>query len=360
MSNLGTISIGVKMPLIKQGDDIAKIVTDNLQLTGINYEDKDIIGITESIVARAEGNYVFVQDIADDITEKFGKNQIISVVWPIYSRNRFSMILKGIARAAKEVRLLLKYGKDEVGNDILNPFTNINIIDFYREVIESENCEAVIIQTNFKNDAYYTQETNNIIIATIHSRFDLKQEFSSKRNKIFTLDEICSTVTDKHGYNEEYGLLGSNKATDDTLKLFPRKKTCEDIIYRIQDIIKEQSGKSVEVLIYGDGCFKDPVGGIWEFADPVVSPAYTKGLDGTPNELKLKYIIDNENKSSDEIKQMISDKDNNLKGNMLSQGTTPRRYTDLIGSLCDLTSGSGDKGTPVVWIKNYFKNYSSN
>ena len=369
MSNLGTVARGIRLPLIKAGDNVAEIVANTIIETSaqehIPIKDKDIIAVTESIVARAENNYISVQDIADDIVNKYGENQIITVLWPIYSRNRFSMILKGIARGAKEVRLLLNYHKDEVGNDIINPFTNINIINFYRDVIESEDCKATIIQTEFLADAFYSTGLNNILVATIHSRLtnadqlhDISLYNDVSSVKIYTLADICSSISKTHGYNSMYGVLGSNKATDDTLKLFPRTETCENIVNKIQQIIAEKIGKHVEVMIYGDGCFKDPVGQIWEFADPVVSPAYTDGLVGTPNELKLKYIADNENKTMDEIIQDVAAKDKNLIGQMRSEGTTPRKYTDLIGSLCDLVSGSGDKGTPVVWIQDYFKNIS--
>jgi len=371
MSNLiGTQTIGLRMPIIKEGDNLENIIYSNLENLINNKDivlhDNDVICITESLVARSEGNYITVQDIANDIEHKFGKNQIISVVWPIYSRNRFSMILKGIARAAKEVRLLLNKGKDEVGNDIINKFTNINIIDFYREIIESENCKSTIVNTSFIKDAFYTSGKNNIIIATIHNCENLKNQLIDEIDrplvKIYTLSEICANENSNTGYNEDWGLLGSNKATEEKLKLFPKYDTCEKLCESLKSKIYENFGVNVELMVYGDGCFKDPMCGIWEFADPTTTVYYTNGLIGTPNEVKMKYLIDSakENNISninEFVKKEIVHKDSDLKGNMKSQGTTPRRYVDLLASLADLTSGSGDKGTPVVLIQNYFKNY---
>lgn len=370
---LGTVSRGIRLPIIKSGEQkLESIIIDSLKQASIesntNFKDKDIICITESLVARAANNYVTIDDIANEIKQIFGENATIGVLYPIYSRNRFSMILKGIAKAAKKVVIQLHEGKDEVGNDLVNPFTNIDIIEFYKSVVLSENAECEIITSDsiFKILEY----TKDIIISTIHTRFndynaiiqthffDYKGIVMPQPNKVITLDKICCEMNNKHGYNTLYGVLGSNKATDNSLKLFPNKDTCKTLCDNIQKYFKDTYDVNIEVMVYGDGCFKDPVGGIWEFADPVVAPYATDGLKSSPNELKIKYLTDNENMSTEDIKNAIKDKDNDLKGNMLSEGTTPRRYSDLVGSLADLTSGSGDKGTPVIWISGYFDNYN--
>ena len=358
---IGTTSRGIRLPIIQSGEkNLDEIIIRCLDAASSEchtpFKDKDIICVTEALVARSEENYVTVDDIAEDIIEKFGENPVVSVLYPIYSRNRFSMILKGIARAAKVIYLLLDDDKDEVGNDKINPFTAVDIEKFYKEVIESENCEVV-----FEKQKSY----ENIIYCRCHvGENDLCQvakDFTAGGSDmpIYTLSDICSTPSSEHGYNEMFGLLGSNKATEEKLKLFPRHDACKRICDSIQSYIKSKYNVTVEVMVYGDGCFKDPVGGIWEFADPVVSPYYTDGLKGTPNEIKIKYIADNEKATTEEMKEFIKQKDDNLVGNMLSQGTTPRRYCDLVGSLADLTSGSGDKGTPVIWISGYFDNYAT-
>ena len=365
MKGLGTISIGVRLPIVTYNQiGLGNMIFDSLvnasENSGIKIEDKDIICITESIVARSNKNYVSVDDIADDIRYKFGNNAEIILLYPIYSRNRFSMILKGIARAASKIHLFINNGKDEVGNDLVNPFTGIDIEKFYKEVIENENCECHIYKKELELKKLWMQGYTNMINCKCHPTYDEKVKYTPKefRHKYYTLADICSTKTDAHGYNEEYGVLGSNKATEESLKLFPTKESCVKLCNSLRSFIYNKYGVDVEVMVYGDGCFKDPVGGIWEWADPVVSPYYTPGLEGTPNELKIKYVADNESSDDDFIIERIKHKDKDLKGKMLSEGTTPRRYCDLIGSLADLTSGSGDKGTPVVWVKNYFKNYS--
>ena len=361
---LGVISRGVRLPIIKSGEENLKdIIIDallNAQTeSSTSFKDKDIICITESIIARANNNYISVNDIADDITNKFGKNCDVVVFCPIYSRNRFSLILKGIARAAKKILLILDDNKDEVGNDKINPFTLIDIEQYYKEVVENENCEFVL----FSDEPIGEFEFNNknVIYARCH---ELQDEISYLKRfdgvKIYTLADICASPSTEHGYNDEYGVLGSNKATEETLKLFPKTEDCEKLCKEIQKYFKEHYDVNIEVMVYGDGCFKDPVGEIWEFADPVVSPYYTNGLEGTPNEIKIKYIADNESCDNEYIIEKIKHKELDLRGNMLSQGTTPRRYRDLIGSLADLTSGSGDKGTPVVWISGYFDNFALN
>lgn len=363
--NLGTLSIGVRMPLFHSGDDVAKIVADTLIETSkqseISFDDKDVICITESIVARAANNYVSVHEIADEVRRKFGDNATVGVLWPIYSRNRFSIILRGIARGAKRVIVQLTHGKDEVGNDIHNKWTDVNIINFYREIIENENAEAVIMQSNNIFDIL-PASNYNVIVATLHDYMHDMCELinianaNKKMFRIYTLADFCCDKTNKHGYCE-FGLYGSNKASEEMLKLFPSTESATHVCEHVQQYIKNYCDANVEVLIYGDGCFKDPVAGIWEFADPVTAPAFTTGLSGKPNEVKLKYLIDNCADDNDVINN-IKTKQENLVGNMLSQGTTPRNYVDLLASLADLTSGSGDKGTPVVWIKNYFKNYA--
>lgn len=361
MKNIGVISMGVKMPIFKEGDNLKDTILKNIIETSaqnsIPIENGDIFAVTESIVARAEGNYVTVDDIAQEVVEKFGENATVGVLWPMYSRNRFSMILKGIARGAKKVVVQINNGKDEKGNDIYNMFTGIDIEKFYTDLIKGENAECKIYRSN--DERVILAHTENIIIGTVHTRFNIRKKLEGEGcDTSITLDALCNKPSDKHGYNEDYGLLGSNKATEEKLKLFPKTSTCKELVDGIQKEIKELLDKDVEVLIYGDGCFKDPVCGIWEFADPVVSPYSSTGLVGTPNELKIKFLADNEDLTEEEIRDRITNKDRNLKGQMVTEGTTPRRYTDLLGSLADLTSGSGDRGTPVVWIKNYFTNFS--
>ena len=392
MRCVGTVVRGIRTPIIKENDDLATIVVDSLmkaqESEGFKFHDKDVVAITEAVVGISEGNYVTVDDIALDIKEKFPSKEV-GIVYPILSRNRFSMILKGIARGMDKITMLLSFPKDEAGNSILDedildkskfnlssviteddyketfssfihPFTGINMVDFYRELVKSENCEVEFV---FSNDPKTILEyTNNVLACDIHTREKTKKLLSNKDTTVYNLADILSKPIGDSGCNPEYGLLGSNKSTEEKLKLFP--KTGDVLVKKIQEMLKEKTGKTIEVMVYGDGAFKDPVGKIWELADPVVSPAYTSGLEGTPNELKLKYISDNKYKDLsgqeliDAMKKEISTKDKNLKGKMETQGTTPRRLTDLIGSLCDLTSGSGDKGTPIVFIQGYFDNFS--
>lgn len=393
MRCVGTVVRGIRTPIIKENDDLASIVVNSLMKAKENekfeFKDKDIVAITEAVVGISEGNYVTVDDIAEDIKNKF-PNKKIGLVYPILSRNRFSMILKGIARAMNKITMLLSFPSDEVGNGILDeetlensdfslsstiteeqykkyfgnylhPFTGINMVDFYKELVESENCKIEFVFSN--NPKTILEYTKDILVCDIHTRFKTKKILEDAGAKtIYGLSEVMNNPINGSGYNKEYGLLGSNKATEERLKLFP--KSGDKLVKEIQDKLKKLTGKTIEVMVYGDGAFKDPIGHIWELADPVVSPSYTSGLIGTPNELKLKYISDNKFKDlegenlKEAIKNEIKNKDNNLKGNILSQGTTPRRFTDLIGSLCDLTSGSGDKGTPVVFIQGYFDNLS--
>lgn len=392
---VGTVSRGVRAPIIRENDDICKIVVEsviNASISeGFSLRDKDVIGITEAVVARAQGNYCTVDDIAVDIKEKF-PDGTVGVVFPILSRNRFSICLKGIARGAKKIVLMLSYPSDEVGNHLVsldqldennvNPwsdvlteskyrelfgyqkhhFTGVDYVAYYRELIEKEDCECEII---FANDVRtILNYTKNVLCCDIHSRHRSKRLLKAKDAKIvYGLDDILTSPINGSGYNKDYGLLGSNKATEDKIKLFPRDG--QVIVEKIQRQIKEKTGKLVEVLVYGDGAFKDPVGKIWELADPVVAPFFTSGLYGQPNELKLKYLADNDFANlegealKEAIKQSIKQKDSNLVGQMASQGTTPRQLTDLIGSLCDLTSGSGDKGTPIILIQGYFDNYTN-
>ena len=383
----GTISRGIRFPIIKQGDDLVEIVCktiiDASKNDGFTLNDKDVIGITESVVARAQGNYCTTDDIAYDIKRKFN-NEELGIIFPITSRNRFSVLLSGIARGVKKIYLMFSYPSDEVGNAFLtyddldekgiNPFsdvlsekqyhelfgepihefTGVNYISYYRELIEKENCECEII---FANQAKtILNYTNNVLCCDIHTRFIYKRILKS-------LDDIMNESVNGSGYNKQYGLLGSNKATDNTVKLFP--KDAQPLVDGIKNRLYELTGKNIEVMIYGDGAFKDPQGKIWELADPVVSPFYTEGLKGTPNEVKIKYLADNDYKDlsgeelKEAIKSSIKQKDSNLTGKMISEGTTPRQVTDLIGSLCDLTSGSGDKGTPVVLVQGYFDNYTN-
>ena len=393
---IGTVSRGLRAPIISTGDDLAKIVTDCVMQAVENGDfavrDRDIVCITESIVARTQGNYVTVADIAADVKEKFG-GETVGVIFPILSRNRFSVCLKGIASGCKKVVMMLSYPADEVGNclvsldkldesgvnpysDVLDikqyreafgyekhPFTGMDYVEFYKELVESCGAEIEFV---FANDPrVILNYTKNVLNCDIHTRARTKRILrAAGAEKVFGMDEIMSAPRGNSGYNPQYGLLGSNKSTEEKIKLFPRE--CQDLVEDIQKRLLDKTGKLVEVMVYGDGAFKDPVGKIWELADPVVSPAYTAGLEGTPNELKLKYLADNDfagltgEALQKAIKARIAEKDDtSLVGNMASQGTTPRRLTDLIGSLCDLTSGSGDKGTPFVYIQGYFDNYTA-
>ena len=392
---IGTVSRGVRCPIIRKGDDLAKIVVDSIieaaESENIEIRDRDVISVTESVVARSQGNYASIDAIAKDVENKFGKDTI-GVIFPITSRNRFSICLKGIARGAKKIVLMLSYPSDEVGNQLIsldlidekgvNPysdvlslekyrelfgenkheFTGVDYVDYYSSLIKGEGCEVEVI---FANQAKAILDyTDKVLTCDIHTRARTKRILKANGAKVvYGLDDILTESVDGSGYNTKYGLLGSNKSTEDTIKLFPNE--CKDLVLDIQKQLLDKTGKHVEVMVYGDGAFKDPQGKIWELADPVVSPAFTDGLIGTPNELKLKYLADNDFKdlSGEALKEAISErikhKDGNLVGNMASQGTTPRQLTDLIGSLCDLTSGSGDKGTPIVWIQGYFDNYTN-
>ena len=392
MRTVGTVVRGVRAPIIKPGDDLAQIVVDSILAAqkeeGFKFRDKDIVAVTEAVVGKAEGNFVTVDDIAEDIRNKY-PDGIIGIVFPILSRNRFSICLKGIARGAKKLFIQLSFPSDEVGNGILDeevfekskynlssviseneykktfgkflhPFTGINMVDFYRDLVKEEDCEVEFV---FSNDVKTILEyTNNVLVCDIHTREKTKKLLKKKGNIVYGLSDVMSKPIGDSGCHPDYGLLGSNKSTEEKLKLFP--KTGWELVKKVHDMLFDATGKNIEVMVYGDGAFKDPVGKIWELADPVVSPAYTDGLIGTPNELKLKYISDNKYKdlAGEELvlamKKEISNKDKDLKGKMETQGTTPRRLTDLIGSLCDLTSGSGDKGTPIVFIQGYFDNYA--
>lgn len=393
---IGTISRGVRAPIIREGDDLAKIVVDSVvdaaasSRYGFEIQDKDIVAVTEAVVARAQGNYASIDNIAADVKAKFG-DDTVGVIFPILSRNRFAICLKGIARGVKKVVLMLSYPSDEVGNHLIdedeldekgvNPwtdvlseekyrelfgykkhtFTGVDYIEYYKDVIKEQGAEVEVILAN--DCRTILDYTDSVICCDIHTRARSKRRLlAAGAKKVCCLDEIMTESIDGSGFNEKYGLLGSNKATEETIKLFPRD--CQPFVDRVHQMMLERTGKHVEVMIYGDGAFKDPVGKIWELADPVVSPAYTEGLEGQPNELKLKYLADNDfaDLSGEELKKAISErirtKDSNLVGDMASQGTTPRRLTDLIGSLCDLTSGSGDKGTPIIFIQGYFDNYT--
>ena len=392
---VGTISRGVRAPIIRENDDIVQIVVDsvvNASISeGFEFHDKDVIGITEAVVARAQGNYATVDDIATDIKNKYTEGTV-GVVFPILSRNRFSICLKGIARGAKKIVLMLSYPSDEVGNHLVsldqldehnvNPwsdvlteekyrelfgyqkhhFTGVDYVEYYRTLIEAEGADCEII---FANDVRtILNYTDSVLCCDIHTRQRSKRLLNQKGAKVvYGLDDILTESINGSGFNKNYGLLGSNKATEDKIKLFPRDG--QVIVESIQAKLKEKTGKTIEVMVYGDGAFKDPVGKIWELADPVVAPFFTSGLLGQPNELKLKYLADNDfaNLQGEElkgaIKNSIKQKDSNLVGQMASQGTTPRQLTDLIGSLCDLTSGSGDKGTPIILIQGYFDNYTN-
>ncbi len=391
---VGTVVRGIRTPIIKEDTNLADVVVNSIMEAqkeeGFTFHDRDIIAITEAVVGISEGNFIKVDDIAYDIKNKYPDGEV-GIVYPILSRNRFSLILKGIARGCKKIYMLLSFPKDEVGNSILDldtlensefdlgsiiseneydrvfssfkhPFTGINMVEFYREVIHNEGCEVEFIFSNQAKDIL--KYTSNVLTCDIHNRVKTKENIiSSGGTNVYGLYEIMTKPINGSGYNPKYGLLGSNKSTEEKLKLFP--KTGDNLVIDIQNRMYELTGKKIEVMVYGDGAFKDPVGGIWELADPVVSPAYTSGLEGTPNEIKLKYVSDNKfpdlrgEELAEAIRNEIKSKDDNLVGNMASQGTTPRRFTDLIGSLCDLTSGSGDKGTPVVFIQGYFDNYAS-
>ncbi len=392
---VGTVSRGIRCPIIREGDDLAAIVTDSVieaaEIEGFSLNDRDVISMTESIVARAQGNYASVEDIAADVKAKIGSDTV-GVIFPILSRNRFAICLRGIAMGVKKVVLMLSYPSDEVGNELVsldkidaagvNPysdvltlekyrelfgenkheFTGVDYVEYYGDLVRSCGAEVEIV---FANQAKsILNYTDYVINCDIHTRARTKRILEAAgAKKVCSLDDILTTSINGSGYNEKYGLLGSNKSTEDKIKLFPRE--CKDLVLDVQKRVFERTGKHVEVMVYGDGAFKDPQGKIWELADPVVSPAFTDGLIGTPNELKLKYLADNDFKdlSGEELKKAISEsiksKQSNLVGNMASQGTTPRQLTDLIGSLCDLTSGSGDKGTPVVLVQGYFDNYTN-
>ena len=393
---VGTVSRGIRCPIFREGDDLAQMVVDSVLEAaasddGFDVRDRDVVCITESVVARCQGNYASVEDIAADVKAKLG-GKTVGVIWPILSRNRFAICLRGISMGAEKVVLMLSYPSDEVGNALLtmdqidesgvNPyrdvltlekyrelfgenkhqFTGVDYVAYYGDLIKAAGAEPVIIFANHAEEIL--NYTNNVINCDIHTRARTKRKLKDKGANVYGMDEILNASVNGSGYNEHYGLLGSNKATENTVKLFPRD--AQNIVDDIQAKILEKTGKCVEVMIYGDGAFKDPVGKIWELADPVVSPFYTPGLEGTPNELKLKYLADNDfaNLTGEELREAISkaiaDKpQESLVGNMVSEGTTPRRLTDLIGSLCDLTSGSGDKGTPVVYIQGYFDNYTT-
>ena len=392
---VGTVSRGIRCPIIREGDNLVDMTVNSVleaaASEGFELRDRDVIALTESIVARAQGNYVTVQDIAADVKAKLG-GETVGVIFPILSRNRFAINLKGIAMGCKKVVLMLSYPSDEVGNALLtydqldeagiNPysdvltlekyrelfgenvheFTGVDYVDYYSNIIKEAGAEVEVI---FANQAKtILNYTDRIINCDIHTRVRTKRILKENGAKVVCgLDDIMTASINGSGFNAKYGLLGSNKSTEDKIKLFPQE--CKDLVLDIQAQILEKTGKHVEVMVYGDGAFKDPQGKIWELADPVVSPAFTDGLIGTPNELKLKYLADNDfaNLSDAELKEAISNsiktKDSNLVGNMASQGTTPRQLTDLIGSLCDLTSGSGDKGTPVILIQGYFDNYTN-
>ena len=393
MRCVGTVVRGIRTPIIKENDDLATIVVDSIMAAkeseGFEFKDKDVVAITEAVVGISEGNYVTVDDIAQDLQEKFPSKNI-GVTNPILSRNRFSIVLKGIARGMDKITLLTSFPSDEVGNGILDeelldnseynlasviseekykktfgswkhPFTGINMIDFYKELIESEDCEVEFV---FSNDVKTILDyTSDVLSCDIHTREKTTKLLKNEGANVYGLHNVLTKPIGNSGFNPDYGLLGSNKATEERLKLFP--KTGQQLVEEVQKRLIEISGKQIEVMVYGDGAFKDPVGHIWELADPVVSPAHTSGLIGTPNEIKLKYVSDNKfaDLKGDELKEAIKEeikhKDKDLTGQMITQGTTPRKLTDLIGSLCDLTSGSGDKGTPVVFIQGYFDNLAN-
>lgn len=393
--NVGTVSRGIRCPIIKEGDDLRKIVVSSVleasKTDNFSLKDKDVVAITESIVARAQGNYATIDDIATDIRNKFG-GETLGVIFPIYSRNRFSILLKGIAKGCKKIVLMFSYPSDEVGNSLLtyddldakgiNPysdvlsldkyrqlfgfrkheFTGVDYIDYYAELIKGQGCDVEIV---FANQAKAILPfTKKVLTCDIHTRKRSKRLLKEAgADIVLGLDDILTSSINGSGFNKDYGLLGSNKATEEKVKLFPRDS--QNLVDEIQADLLKETGKHIEVMVYGDGAFKDPQGKIWELADPVVSPFHTAGLVGTPNELKLKYLADNDFKDlkGDALKEAISNsikhKAKDLKGTMATQGTTPRQITDLLGSLCDLTSGSGDKGTPVILVQGYFDNYTN-
>lgn len=391
---VGTISRGIRTGIIREGDDLSSMVVNSLmeacESDNIKLNDRDVLGVTEAVLARAQGNYATVDQIACDVKEKF-KNKHIGLIFPILSRNRFAICLKGIAKGVDKITLVLNYPSDEVGNHLIslddldrekiNPysdvlteeryrdlfgykahvFTGVDYIEYYKELILSQNCEVEVILSN--NPTTVLEHTKYVLNCDIHTRARTKRILlESGAEQVLSLDDIMNYSINGSGYNADYGLLGSNKSTEESVKLFPRN--ANEFVTEVQNKIKDATGKTLEVLVYGDGAFKDPVGKIWELADPVVSPGYTKGLDGQPNEIKLKYLADNDFASlkgealKEAIVNSIQKKEKDLKGSMVTQGTTPRRLTDLIGSLCDLTSGSGDKGTPIVLIQGYFDNYA--
>ena len=392
---VGTVSRGIRCPIIREGDDLAEIVVKSVieasEAEGFSLHDRDVVAITESVVARSQGNYASIDAIAKDVKEKTGGGTV-GVIFPILSRNRFAICLKGIAKGVDKIVLMLSYPSDEVGNELisldklddagvnpysdvlsleqyrdlfgenLHPFTGVDYVAYYSEIIRECGADVEVIFANHAQDVL--TYTDKVIAADIHTRNRTKRILMANgASVVLGLDEILNKPVDGSGYNEKYGLLGSNKSTEESVKLFPNE--CTDLVASIQSKLKDRTGKMLEVMVYGDGAFKDPVGKIWELADPVVGVASTPGLDGTPNELKLKYLADNDFKDlsgdalKDAISQRIREKDGNLVGKMESEGTTPRRLTDLIGSLCDLTSGSGDKGTPVVLVQGYFDNYTN-
>ena len=391
---IGTVSRGLRAPIIKEGDDLRKIVVDTFMDCVDHGEfeigSKDVLAVTESILARAQRNYATTDQLAQDVKAKLG-GQTIGVVFPILSRNRFAICLRGIARGADKITLMLSYPSDEVGNHLIDPdimdekgvnpwsdvltesryrelfgyvkhtFTGVDYVEYYTSLIREEGAEVEVLFANAPEAVL--SYTKDVLVCDIHTRNRSKRRLrAAGAATVFGLDDILTAPVDGSGFNADYGLLGSNKATETTVKLFPRD--CDAFVARVQALLLEKTGRRLEVMVYGDGAFKDPVGRIWELADPVVSPAYTPGLEGTPNEVKLKYLADNDfaDLSGDELRaavtKSIAEKDKDLKGTMLTQGTTPRRLTDLIGSLCDLTSGSGDKGTPVVLVQGYFTNYA--
>lgn len=394
MRNVGTIVRGIRTPIIKEGDDLASIVVNSVlkasESEKFEFEDKDVIAITEAVVGISEGNFATLDQIAKDIKNKLNSDHI-GIVFPILSRNRFAVLLSAMARSTKKITILSSFPSDEVGNDILykddlikynielsdlitedeykekfihfkHLFTGVNMYEVYRDLVLKEGCEFEMVFSNKPEDIL--NYTKDVIVCDIHTRKETKEKILKKDNSahVIMMSEILNESVDGSGYSP-YGLLGSNRSTEERVKLFPR--TGDKLVYKIQDLMKEKTGKTIEVMVYGDGAFKDPVGKIWELADPVVSPAYTSGLEGSPNEIKLKYFSENKFKDlhgeelNEAMREEIKEKDKELKGTMATQGTTPRHYTDLLGSLCDLTSGSGDKGTPVVLIQRYFTNYSN-
>ena len=394
MRNIGTIARGIRTPIIKEGDDLAQVVVDSLlkasETEKFDFEDKDVVAITEAVVGISEGNFATLDQIAKDIRNKLNSDHI-GIVFPILSRNRFAVLLSAMARSTKKITLLSSFPSDEVGNDILyrddlikygvktsdliteeeykekfshfkHLFTGVNMYEVYRDLVLKEGCEFEMVFSNSPEDIL--KYTKDVICCDIHTRKETKERIlaNDQTANVILMSDILNESVDGSGYSP-YGLLGSNRSTEERVKLFPR--TGDKLVNRVQELLKEKTGKTIEVMVYGDGAFKDPVGKIWELADPVVSPAYTKGLEGSPNEIKLKYFSENQFKDlhgealAEAMKKAIRDKDKELKGTMATQGTTPRRYTDLLGSLCDLVSGSGDKGTPVVLIQRYFTNYSN-